>query len=166
MEFLRVLGLEKSRAAAATARSKPRSKTPKGSEVMRKKQNEKNKKNKKKDIFVFVFCYNFVVFHSISMFLVSKNHARRQQPFEAKNKQKLPRVRKLFAFKDQKRVEKRLKPASGPIPGRPGSRTNHASLVPAAAVKQSVRTCLPKASHAKFPIDRCKNVASQLRVGG
>ena len=80
------------------------------------KTNQKNKKTKKKDIFVFVFCYNFSVFPTISMFLVSKNHARRQQPFEAKNTQKLPRVRKLFAFKDQKRVEKRLKTVIVPSP--------------------------------------------------
>ena len=61
-------------------------------------------------------CYNFSVCLSISLFLVSKNHGRRQQPFEAKNKQKLPRVRKLFAFKDQKRVEKRLKTVIVPSP--------------------------------------------------
>ena len=104
-------------AVRAVSPASRRQKLPRVRKLLEKnKMKKETKKTKKKDIFVFVFCYNFSVFPSISMFLVSKNHARRQQPFEAKNTQKLPRVRKLFAFKDQKRVEKRLKTVIVPSP--------------------------------------------------
>ena len=59
------------------------------------KTTQKTKKNNKNIVFSIVFCSNFFVCHSISLFLVWKNHGRRQRLFEAKNTQKLQRVRKL-----------------------------------------------------------------------
>ena len=54
-------------------------------------------------------CYNFSVCLSISLFLVSKNHGRRPRFFEAKNTQKLRRVRKLLAKNKPKKQKKRQK---------------------------------------------------------
>ena len=56
-----------------------------------------------------VFCSNFFVFHSILMFLVWKNHGRCQRLFEAKNTQKLRRVRKLWGKNKMKKTKKQKK---------------------------------------------------------
>ena len=53
-------------------------------------------------------CYNFSVCLSISLFLVSKNHGRRPRFFEAKNTQKLRRVRKLLGKNKPKKNNKNI----------------------------------------------------------
>ena len=70
---------------------------------------KETKKTKIPLIFSFVFCYNFFVFQPISTFLVSKNHGRRPRFFEAKNTQKLRRVRKLLAKNKMKKQKKTIK---------------------------------------------------------
>ena len=73
------------------------------------KNKKKNNKNNKNIVFSIVFCSNFFVFHSILMFLVWKNHGRRQRLFEAKNTQKLQRVRKLWGKNKMKKTKKQKK---------------------------------------------------------
>ena len=65
---------------AATACSKPRSKTPKGSEVRPKNKMKKTKKTKKRHIVFCFFAYNFFVFSPISTFFAAKDSRRAQPP--------------------------------------------------------------------------------------